>query len=281
MTWAPRSRSASGQDVAALAARGRAARWRRGSPASDLDHPLGDGAVRDDVGDDAVLAQRAGGARPHGGDAVAAQRAGVAPLALERGEQLVGAVGGGDDDQVEAGEDRQVGFQRAGADGGRLDDVGAELAQAGGERGRLGAGAGDGDRPAVQRPPRQPLELLAERGDGADDGDRRRGDADLRGPLGDGGEGRVRRALAGDRAALDDRDRLVGGAAAVDQPGADPRQRAHAHVEDERAGEARQRVPVELGAVAGLVAGDERDAGGDVAVRDRDAARRRARRCPR
>ena len=57
------------------------------------------------------------------------------------------------------------------------------------------------------------------------------------------------------------------------QPLGDPRQRAHAHVEDERAGEARERRPVErrLRLVGVLVAGDERHAAGELAVRDGDA----------
>ena len=64
-----------------------------------------------------------------------------------------------------------------------------------------------------------------------------------------------------------------GGAAALDELLRDPRQRAHAHVEDERAREGGERGPVELGLRLGrvLVARDERDAAGDLALGDGDA----------
>ena len=63
-----------------------------------------------------------------------------------------------------------------------------------------------------------------------------------------------------------------GGASLRLQPLGDPRERAHAHVEDERAGEARERGPVERGAglVRVLVPGDEGHAAGELAMRDRD-----------
>jgi hypothetical protein len=86
-------------------------------------------------------------------------------------------------------------------------------------------------------------------------------------------EGRADRALSGQRAALDDGGRLGSIASGCDQRLGDPRQRLHAHVEDQGPGEARQRLVVEgrvllLGV---LVPGDEGDGGGIVAVGDRDA----------
>ena len=61
-----------GQHVAALARAHEQHASTTGTSGERLDHALGDGAVRDDVGDDAVLAQRPRGARPHRGDAVPA-----------------------------------------------------------------------------------------------------------------------------------------------------------------------------------------------------------------
>ena len=81
------------------------------------------------------------------------------------------------------------------------------------------------------------------------------------------------RALPRQGAALDHRRGLAGIPAGRDQPLGDQRQVLHAHVEDERPGEARERLPVErrLGLLRILVAGDEGDRRGGVAVRDRDA----------
>ena len=64
-----------------------------------------------------------------------------------------------------------------------------------------------------------------------------------------------------------------GGAPARDQLRRDPRQRLDAHVEDQRARERGQRGPIQSGLrlVGVLVAGHERDAGRQLAVRDRDA----------
>ena len=92
-------------------------------------------------------------------------------------------------------------------------------------------------------------------------------------PIGDVGQRGQERALTGERAALDHRHRLVGRPALGDEALGDPRQRAHAHVEDERAREAGERGPVDrrVRLVRVLVAGDERDAAGQLAVRDRDA----------
>ena len=75
------------------------------------------------------------------------------------------------------------------------------------------------------------------------------------------------------RAAFDRRRGLVGVAAGGDQGRGVVAQALDAHVEDERAGEAGERLPVEraLLLLGVLVAGDEGDRGGVVAVGDRDA----------
>ena len=118
-----------------------------------------------------------------------------------------------------------------------------------------------------------------QRGDRADDRDRRRAHAGLCGARGDVAERARDRALVGERAALHDRDGLAVGATAGDELRCDAVEAAHAHVEDERAGEGGQRRPVDervgLGGV--LVAGDERDRCREAALRDRDAGVRRCR----
>ena len=93
----------------------------------------------------------------------------------------------------------------------QLDHLGAELAQGRGEAAGLGAGAGDDDAAAVQRPALEPGELLAALGDRADDDQRRRLDRLALDRLGDRPQGRGDGALAGQRAAFDRRGGLVGG----------------------------------------------------------------------
>ena len=73
------------------------------------------------------------------------RRCGVATLQELLLEQALGPVGGGDADEVERARVGQVDLERLGPDRGRLDDVGAELAQPRGERTGLREGAGDDD----------------------------------------------------------------------------------------------------------------------------------------
>jgi hypothetical protein len=75
------------------------------------------------------------------------------------------------------------------------------------------------------------------------------------------------------RAALDDRGGLTWIAPACGEAPGDQRQLPDPHVEDQRAREAGERVPVERGArlLGILVARDERHRGGGVAVGHRDA----------
>ena len=143
-----------------------------------------------------------------------------------------------------------------------------------GQAARLRAGARDGDHLAVERPPLEPRDRLAQLGDRADERDRRRPDL-----LGLRPARRCPPSVSttvrwpGMGAALDHRGRLARVAPGRDQPLRDQRQVLDPHVEDERAGEARERVPVERGLrlLRVLVAGDERDRRRGVAVRDRDA----------
>ena len=151
---------------------------------------------------------------------------------------------------------------------------GAERAQPGGELARLCPRAGDGDAHAGQRARgAEPGELRSERGDVADDRDRRGLHAGLRRDLRDRRERAVGLPLGREGPALDDRDGLIGGSSAGDQLLGDRRQLAHAHVEDERAREGGDRRPVQ--AVLGIhrirVAGDERHGARDAPMGDRDA----------
>ena len=116
-------------------------------------------------------------------------------------------------------------------------------------------------------------ELRAERGDVADDGDRRSADLLLGGERGDLAQRAADRALVLERAALDHRRRLRRGPPGRDEPLGDLGQLAHAHVEDERSRERRERRPVDLRLrLRGiLVAGDERDGARHPALRDRDS----------
>ena len=80
-------------------------------------------------------------------------------------------------------------------------------------------------------------------------------------------------ALVGQGPALDDGHRLAGRAAGGDQLLGDARELAHAHVEDERAGEGGQRRPVDRGLRLRrvLVAGDEGHRARHPALGHRDA----------
>ena len=120
----------------------------------------------------------------------------------------------------------------------------------------------------------EPAELPRSAATGADDRDRRRARPARR-------RARARRSgpaspttvrWSGERAALDDRRGLVGRAAGGDQLLGDLRQRAHAHVEDERAGERGERGQ----SIASRLAGSSwpvtnATALGESAMRHRDA----------
>ena len=242
-----------------------------------LDEPFGHRSPRDGVGRDPVLAERPRGAGAHRRDVQAGEAARVAAGGEQPREQLVDAVGARRHQPVVAAQVRELGRERDGADRGRLDHRRPELAQPRRERAGLRAGARDGDGAPVQRAPLEPRQVVAQGHHRPDQRHRGRPDALGRGALGHVGERGHERALARQRAALDHRDGLVRRAPLGLQPLGDPRQRADAHVEDERAREASERAPIEhrLGLVGVLVAGDEGDAAGQLPVRDRDARVRR------
>ena len=207
-----------------LARRARAARRaaRRARPAARaisarvhrdlaqrLDERLGDGALGHDVGLDAVRAQRARRPGPDRGDRRAGQRAGV----VHAREQLVDAVRARDADQVVAGRAAgTIDVERLDADRRRLDDrapsarrrAASALAWA---RARVTATLHAAQRARRRRARRarapsaatSPTIVIAGALHAAPRGDLR----DRRERAGD-------HALVGERAALDDRDRLVG-----------------------------------------------------------------------
>ena len=199
-----------------------------------------------------MLGEGAGGARADRGDGGAGQGAGVAarraasasnsrrtPLGLVRQTSAYSPIA------ATAGAHLLALDPRLDPDRRQLDHLGAEVAQGRGEAAGLGAGAGDDDAAAVQRAALEPGEVLAAGGDRADDDQRRGADLLALDRGGDRPQGRDDGALAGPGAAFDRGGRLVGVA-----PGGDQRRRVlgqpfDAHVEDERAGEAGERLPVE------------------------------------
>ena len=114
----------------------------------------------------------------------------------------------------------------------------------------------------------QPRELVVQRGDRADDRHRRRVGV----LLAERRHGRQQHALVGQGPALDDGRRLARVAAVGHELLGDARQLAHAHVEDERAGEGGQRRPVDGGLRLRrvLVPGHEGHRAGHPALGDRD-----------
>ena len=170
-------------------------------------------------------------------------------------------------------EQRALERARLDPDGRRLHHLGAQLAQPRGEAARLSARARDRHHLAVERPPLQPRDRLAQPGHRADERDRRGAHALGLHARGDARQRVDQRALARVGSALHDRHRLLGIAPGRREPLGDQRQVPDAHVEHERAGEAGERVPVErrLGLLGILVAGHERNGRGGVAVRDRNA----------
>ncbi len=150
-----------------------------------LHEPLGHRPLGHDVGLDPAGSQGPCGAGSDRRDRAAGEGARVAHAV----EQQVRAVWRRDAHEVVAVELRERLGQRLHANRRRLDDGGAECPQPRGECARLRPGAGDGDGAAVQRPGLQPRELLPQRGDVADQRDRRRADA-----LGLGSIGRPRPA---------------------------------------------------------------------------------------
>src|SRR5688500_7832916 len=121
--------------------------------------------------------------------------------------------------------------------------------------------------------PLEPRDLLAPGGDGTEQEDGWRPELLAFDLLRKRSQRRQHGPLAWQRPALDRGGRLAGIASSVHQTFRDLAQVLHAHVEDERAGKARERTPVErrLWLLGILVPRHERNGRGVVAMGDRDA----------
>ena len=235
-----------------------------------LEQALGHEALGHHVRAHPVPLELGGGAGTDGGDGGAGERPRVAAERVEVGADAVRAR---EADQVIGLRPGEQNGARLDPDRGRLEHLGAQLAQPRGEAAGLVAGARDRDDLAVQRTALEPGERVAERSDRADHGNGRRPKARLADAFGDLGERGGDRALARQSAAGDHGRRLLRVAPCRAEPLGDQREVADAHVEDERAGEAGQGVPVEhrLLLAGILVAGDEGDGGRSIAVCHGDA----------
>ncbi len=154
----------------------------------------------------------------------------------------------------------------------QLDHIRAEGPQGRAQAARLSPGSGDHDPLAVKRPALQPGDRVAARGDRPEEQDRRGAQPGLGDRRGQLRKGRGHRPLGRVGAALDCSRGFLRIAPAGPQGLGDPWEVLHAHVQDERAREPGERLPVErrLVLLRVLVAGDERDGGRVVAMGDRD-----------
>ena len=171
---------------------------------------------------------------------------------------------------VEQGESHGPRFD---ADGGSLEHLGAQVAQSGRELAGLRARPRYRHHLAVQGATLEPCEPVAQGGDGADKGDRRRAYARVHHATGDVGERPGHRALIRKGAARHHRGRLFRRAPGGGQALGDQGEVLDAHVEHERSGEARERAPIEGRVLLRrvLVARDERDGRRLVSVGGGDA----------
>ncbi|CAB4341365.1 unannotated protein [freshwater metagenome] len=192
----------------------------------------------------------------------------------ERREELLNAVRAGQAEQVVLRQIGQLRVQWLDLDRRCFDDLCAERAESRCQRTGLGARACYRDRLASKWPSAvTPADLLAERRDVADHRDRRRFDLSILGDLRDRFERADDLALSREGSSLDYCCGLVARATTADQSLRDPTKAAHAHVEDQRAGEGSQSRPVDLGLrlVGVLMASDEGDGARYAALRYRDA----------
>ena len=206
----------------------------------------------------------------------------LARLAHEVEPGLDGVAGGEGDPVVGARAQRLdggahgLGVGAAGdLDRGQQHGLGALRPQRLGEARGLPPRARDQHAPARERAAQRRREALAQRDDLADDEQRRRLHPGVARRSRDLLQRRLDHALAR-RCRLDDqRARRRGRASALDQRAGDALKAADAHQHDERVGRRRQLRPAHLrGGLGGvLVAGDDSEAGGDAAVRHRDAGR--------
>ena len=271
----PRSRAREpvGQHVACLLGAGEQhARAVDGRRRERLEQRLGDEALGDQVGADAARGQLARGAGSDGGDADTGERpasspAGARPRSKNASTPLA-EVNTSHSYAARSGTVKSIGsISMAGSSRTSAPSASSAHPQLAG----LLARARDDDRPAEQRTRLEPGEV--ERGDVAHDDRARRPHAGV----GDGREGRPHRLLIGPGAVAHRGDRRVRRAAALDQPAGDLADAPGAHEDHERAAGARERVPVDVGAVLGrvLVAGDHGEVRRHAAVGDRDAGVRR------
>jgi hypothetical protein len=169
--------------------------------------------------------------------------------------------------------------RRLDANGGGLDRLGAQFVQLFHQPRGLGPAAGYHDPAAGERPLLEPLELVAQPHDLANDDEGRGFHAGLGGLARQVAQRGGQHLLARRGAPVDDGRRRGGVHIVGDQVLGNDGQVGHAHVEDQRAFPAGQGLPVEggVGLVVGLVAGDERHAARQAAVRYWDAGIRRRR----
>ena len=227
-----------------------------------VDDGFGPELGRRQVDADPVACDARGGRRPDGADADALELAHVA-----RGEQplheVLDPVAAREHDPVErrrvvAGAAERVGvFGRRDPDGRRRDGLGAAFFEHLDELARLLERSRDDDALAEERPFVEPAQVLSQSGDGADDEQRRhavaRAGADV-------AERPLDRFLRRQRAVVDERRAFLGRAAVGEEGLRDGANLTRAGEADERAAEARQPRPVDVGRRVhfALVASDER-----------------------
>ena len=230
----------------------------------------------DDVGADAAGEERRRRPGPDGGDARPPEGPGVAALGVELAEEVEDAVLAGEGDHVVAieraggGRDpRRIGRREEG-DRRQLDGLGAAAAQELRGGGGLPGRPGDQDALAEERARVEPAQGAAERGHLADHDDGGAAEARRGGEAGDGVEPALHHGLLGARPPLDDRRRRRRIALPVaDEAIADLGEAAHGHEDADRPPHRGELGEGELGARARGRA-DEGDAGGEVAVGERD-----------
>lgn len=157
--------------------------------------------------------------------------------------------------------------------GGDFQDFGTERGELVNELGGLGARTGDDDALAEEGQALEPIELVAQRDDVADDGDSGGGDFGLRGELGDGGERAGDGFLAAGGGAMDDGNGGGRGHAVADEGGGPVGEVVRAHEDDFGAGNFGNLLVAKGGGGIGrvAVAGEYREAGTVGAVREGDA----------
>ena len=239
---------------------------------------------RDEVDGEAILVDFGDGGRSDGGDFGAAEAAGVFVDGVEAFEEALDPIGAGEDEPVIS-----VGvahrFSEAegvvgvlDANGGKLDDVRAEVAELLGEFTGLFAGAGHHDAFAEKRAAFEPIDFFALVDHGADDGDGGRLKVFAFGGVGDVGEGAGDGAVSTGGGPAGEGDGSVRFSAVFDKLGSDFAEAGDTHHEDLGAGGFGELVVVEGGFLFGgvFVTGEDGELGIVRAVGDGDAGIGRA-----